>query len=274
MAQATVKLPQSELELALAARPKHVLITGASRGIGEAVARLLGEEPAWRFTLAARSYTKSLAIAMDLGTDRAQAVKLDLMDERSIDDCVVAAESKFGPVDFVICNAGINLPTPVDDLSANTRQAFRDVLTTNVMGTYFLAQLASAHMPHGGRIVFIGSVLARFGAPGTSAYTASKHALLGITRSMAQELAPRGIRVNCVNPGWVDTQMAHESLSRMAEAQGVSLQQMTAQALSVLPIRRMIKPIEVAQYIKFLVGPGGDAVTGQGIDISCGSVMV
>lgn len=274
MAMATVKLPQSEIDKALAARPKHVLITGASRGIGEAIARLLAEEPAFRFTLAARSHHKCLAVAMDIGTERAHAVTLDLADERSIDECVIAAESRFGPIDAVISAAGINIPTPVDDLSANARKAFADVMMTNVTGTWYLSQLASAHMPNNGRIVFVGSVLGRFGAPGTAAYSASKHALIGLTRTMALELAPRGIRVNCVNPGWVDTQMAHESLSRMAEAQGVSLQQMTAQALSVLPIRRLIRPVEVASYIRFLLGPGGDCVTGQGIDISCGSVMV
>lgn len=274
MAMSTVKIPQSEIDRALAARPRHVLITGASRGIGEAIALLLAEEPALRFTLAARSLGKCQAVANEIGLERAQAVALDLANERSIDECVIAAEGRFGPVDVVISAAGINLPTPVDDLSANTRKAFADVMLTNVTGTWYLAQLACAHMPNNGRIVFVGSVLARFGAPGAAAYTASKHALMGLTRTMAHELAPRGIRVNCVNPGWVDTQMAHESLSRMAEAQGVSLQQMTAQALSVLPIRRLIKPVEVASYIRFLIGPGGDAITGQGIDISCGSVMV
>jgi 3-hydroxybutyrate dehydrogenase len=274
MAQSTVKLPQAELERALASRPKHVFVTGASRGIGEAVARLLGEEPAYRFTLAARSYNRCLGIAMDIGTDRAHAVRLDLQDERSIDEAVVSAESRFGPIDVLVLNAGINLPTPLDDLSPEGRQAFRKVMEVNVAATWFLAQIATAHMPQGGRVIFIGSVLARFGAPGASAYTASKHAVLGLVRSMAHELAPRGIRVNALNPGWVDTQMAHESLARMAEARGVPLQQQVAEAMSVLPIRRMVKPVEVASYVKFLVGPGGECITGQGIDISCGSVMV
>lgn len=274
MTMSTVKLPQAELERALAARPKHVFITGASRGIGEAVARLLGEEPNYRFTLAARSYNRCLGIAMDIGTERAHAVRLDLQDERTIDEAVIAAESRFGPIDVLILNAGINLPTPVDDLSAEGRKAFRQVMDVNVNATYFLAQLASAHMPQGGRILFIGSVLARFGGAGSSAYTASKHAVLGLVRSMASELAPRGIRVNAVNPGWVDTEMAHTALSRMAQARGITLQQQTAESLGVLPIRRMIRPQEVASYLKFLMGPGGECITGQGIDISCGSVMV
>ena len=274
MTMSTVKLPQAELERALASRPKHVFISGASRGIGEAVARLLGEEQAFRFTLAARSYNQTLAVAMDIGTDRAQAVRLDLEDEESIDNAVVAAETRFGPIDVLILNAGINLPTPVSDNSAAARVAFRKVMQTNVIGTWFLAQRAAEHMAHGGRILFIASVLARFGAPGVSAYAASKHALMGLVRSMALELAGRGIRVNAVNPGWVDTEMAHDSLARMAAARGVTAAQQTQEALAVLPIKRMVKPAEVASYLKFLIGPGGECITGQGIDISCGSVMV
>ncbi len=274
MAMSTVRLPQSELEKALASRPKHVFISGASRGIGEAVARLLGEERNYRFTLAARSYNKTLGVAMDLGTDRANAVRMDLDDEESIDNAVVAAETRFGPIDVLILNAGVNFATPVSDNSPLSRKAFRQVIQTNVIGTWFLAQRVADHMGQGGRILFIGSVLARFGAPGSAAYTASKHAVMGLVRSMALELAPRGIRVNAVNPGWVDTEMAHQSLARMAAARGVTPQQQTQEALAVLPIRRMVKPEEVASYLKFLIGPGGECITGQGIDISCGSVMV
>jgi len=116
----TVRLPQSELEKALAGRPKHIFLSGASRGIGEAIARLMGEEK-HNFTLASRSYNRLLGLAMDLGVERAQAVKLDLAEEKSIDDAVVAAESKFGPIDVLILNAGINLPTPLGDLSAEGR---------------------------------------------------------------------------------------------------------------------------------------------------------
>ena len=109
----------------------------------------------------------------------------------------------------------------------------------------------------------------------TTAYTASKHALLGVARCMAWELASRNIRVNVLNPGWVDTDMARDSLQRMADAGGKTLAQTTQEALSVLPIRRMAKPSEVAGYVKFLVThPAADGITGQGIDLSCGSVMV
>lgn len=269
----TVKLPQSALLDALANRPRHIFVSGASRGIGEAIARLLGEG-SHRLTLAARSYNRSLGVAMDIGQERAHAVRLDLMDERSIDDAVIAAESRFGPIDVLIACAGANAETPVDDLSAEGRARFRQVIDVNLTGTYFLAQMATAHMPNNGKVLFIGSVLARFGVPRSSAYVASKHALLGLTRSLAHELAPRGIRVNVLNPGWVDTQMARESLGRLAQRLGRPLQQVTAEQMALQPIRRMLKPEEVAAYVQFLIGPGGEGITGQGIDLSCGSVMV
>jgi NAD(P)-dependent dehydrogenase (short-subunit alcohol dehydrogenase family) len=269
----TVKLPQSALLDALQNRPKHIFIAGASRGIGEATARLLGEGNN-RLTLGARSYNRTLGVAIDIGQDKCQAVRLDLEDEASIDEAIVAAESRFGPIDVLVCNAGIHADTPLDDASAEARATWRRVLNVNLIGTYFLAQLASLHMPSGGRILFIGSVLGRYGAPRSSAYAASKHALMGVVRTMAHELGPRNIRVNALNPGWVDTQMAHDSLTRLAQLTGKTLQQVTAAQLAQQPLRRMAKPEEVAAYLQFLIGPGGEAITGQGIDLSCGNVMV
>ena len=269
----TVRLPQSELEKHLGARAKHVFISGASRGIGEAIARRLGEAN-HRFSLAARSQNQMLGLARDLGLERAQALKLDLADDQSIDDAIVAAESRFGPIDILICNAGTNGPTPLSDLSAENRARFRHIIDVNLTGTVFLAQLACAHMQPGGRIVFIGSVLGRFGAPGSIAYVASKHAIQGVVRTMALELAHRGIRVNALNPGWVDTEMARASMQAMADKRGVSVEKILAQQMDGQPVRRMIKPEEVAAYVEFLVGPTGDVLTGQGIDISCGSVMI
>ena len=273
MVKATLKLPSSELMAALNARPKHVFITGASRGIGESIARRLGESN-YNLSLGARSYNRLLGVAMDLGNEKAHALRLDLEDERSIDDAIVAAESRFGPIDVLVCNAGINLPTPLDDLSKEAKERFRQVMNINVTGTYFLAQLASQHMPSGGRIIFVGSVLSRFGVPGSHAYTASKHAVMGLVRGMAHELASRNIRVNSINPGWVDTKMAHQAMQRMAKSSGKPLQTVMQEMLGNQPIKRMIKPSEVAAYVEFLAGVGGDAITGQGIDISCGSVMI
>ncbi|MBP47287.1 MAG: hypothetical protein CMH53_05060 [Myxococcales bacterium] len=271
MTQSTMKLPTNALLDAMASKTRHVFITGASRGIGEATARLLADKNV-HMTLAARSYNRLLGVCMDVGVEKSHAVKLDLVEEQSIDDAITTAESKFGPIDVLICNAGIHEDTPLSDVSAQGRARFRRVIEVNLVGTYFLAQLASLHMRPGGRIIFIGSVLSRVGAPQVNAYAASKHALMGLTRSMALELAPRNIRVNSVNPTWVDTDMARAAINRRAEKTGESVSDVAAKYIGRQPIRRMVKPLEVASYIEFLMGPGGDAITGQGIDISCGMV--
>ena len=269
----TVKLPQSELLDALNARPKHVFVSGASRGIGEAVSRLFGDDN-FELSLAARSYNRTLGICMDIGEDKSHPLRMDLSDEESIDAAVVAAEERFGPIDILINNAGLNMATPLNDSSAEGRQRFRQIIDVNLTGTYFLTQRVCQHMPSGGRVLFIGSVLARFGVPGSHAYTASKHAVMGLVRGMAHELADRDIRVNALNPGWVDTKMAHDSLQRIAASTEQSVQKVTVDMLGAQPIRRMLKPSEIARYVAFLVGPQGDGITGQGIDMSCGSFMV
>ncbi len=269
----TVKLPQNALMDALNARPKHVFVAGASRGIGEAVARLLGESN-YNLSLGARSYNRLLGLAMDLGTDRARAVRLDLEDSASIDSAVIEAESTFGPIDALVLAAGVNEETALDDLSPDARARFRRNLEVNVTGTWMLAQLATQHMTHGGRVVFIASVLSRKGAPGSYGYAASKHAVLALVRGMALDLARRNIRVNALCPSWVDTKMAHDVLKRIADAEGKPVATVMAEMLSAQPVRRMLKASEVAHYVQFLLGPAGDGVTGQAIDMSAGSTMV
>lgn len=264
----TVRLVQDDLEKLLAARPKHVFIAGASRGIGEAIARTLGEDP-HNFTLAARSYNRLLGLAMDLGTTRAHAVKLDLANDASIDEAVVTAESKFGPIDVLILNAALDLPTTLADLSAENRARFRRVVAVNLTGTFFLAQLATAHMAKGGRVLFIGSAQSRLGGPGTTAYAASKFGAIGLMRTMALELADRGIRVNALSPGLVDTQMSTQRLRWVAETTGQTLDQVTKAEIAKLPVPRMSQASEVASYVKFLVAnPSADGLTGQEIELA------
>src|SRR5258708_3488672 len=149
MAMETVRLPQSALEQAPAARPKHIFISGASRGIGEAVARLLGEEK-HNFSLAARSYNRLLRLAMDLGTQRCIPLRMDLADSQSIDEAIVSAESRFGPIDVLVNNAAINIDTPLDGPTGQLRADFRKVIETNLIGTFELAHLATSHMAQAG----------------------------------------------------------------------------------------------------------------------------
>lgn len=268
----TLKLTDRDIEKASAGKTKHILVVGASRGIGEAVARALAED-GHRMSLCARSYNRLLGVAMDIGNDRALAQRMDLADITSIDNGVVAAETRFGPIDTLICTAAAWAPTPADDLSPEARGAFRRVVEVNVIGTWYLLQLVSSRMAKGGRIVVLGGSAARTPAPASHAYTASKHALMGMVRGLAVDLAAKNIRINAINPGPVDTPLLQEQLRKRSEQTGQPIAQVSASVVAGQPLRRLLKPSEVVGYVRFLLGPSGDGITGQGIDLSGGGVL-
>jgi len=119
----------------------------------------------------------------------------------------------------------------------------------------------------------ISSILARLGVPGYSGYCASKAGLLGLVRSFAAELAERGVQVNALLPGWVETDMAREGLEGMARADAISLSEARARALSAVPLRRMSTPEEIAGVVAWLLSPDGRGLTGACLDVNNGAVM-
>ena len=128
-------------------------------------------------------------------------------------------------------------------------------------------------MLEGGRIVNISSVLGRFGVPGYTAYCASKHGVIGLTRALALELAPRQITVNALCPGWVDTEMAEQGMRQGAAATGRTFEQFRERALGAVPIKRIIQPEEVAELVRFVSSPGAAAITGQTYNICGGQTL-
>ena len=186
MTQSTVKLPTSALLDAMAAKTKHVFISGASRGIGEAVARLLADKNV-NLTLASRSYNKLLGVAMDVGLDKSHVVRMDLADDQSIDEAVVSAESKFGPIDVLICNAGIHEDTPIE--RERRGRALRRVIDVNLVGTYFLAQAASLHaLGRTDHLRRLGVGACRRAEGQRLRH--SKHALMGLVRAWRSNWRP------------------------------------------------------------------------------------
>jgi NAD(P)-dependent dehydrogenase (short-subunit alcohol dehydrogenase family) len=248
---------------------KVVIITGASRGIGLAISKRFHQDGAC-VAMCARSLGSLKQQAERLGPERALAIEMDVREQNSVEAGVDQVVRKFGKVDVVVNNAGISGVTP---LTAPDTGAWVDVVNTNIMGTFFVTRAAVPHMPDGGRVIVISSVLGKFGVPGYSAYCASKTGLIGFVRSLALELAPRHITVNALTPGWVDTDMARSGMEQIAASLKISVDEFRQQAMSRVPLGEMVQPDEVANLVAFLASDGARNITAQAISICGGSTQ-
>jgi len=231
-----------------------VLITGASRGIGASTARLFARE-GWDVAV---NYNKSEQAAHALVEEltglgvRSCAVRADVSHSGQAAAMVEQTISDLGGLDVLVCNAGIALPQQL--LTDTTDEQWRSVFASNVDGVFYTVRAAVPHFVHqkAGRIITLSSVWGITGGSCEAAYSASKGAVVALTRALAKELGPSGIAVNCVAPGVIATDMnAHldeESLSALREE---------------TPLERVGTPEDVARSILFLAGPGGDFLTGQ-----------
>ena len=242
---------------------KVVIITGASRGIGFAIAKKLHQEGA-SLGLCARSPIQNFP------PERTLALTMDVRDQKSVDAGIRRIVDRFGKIDVVVNNAGVSGVTPIDGADTS---AWTDIIQTNIIGSYYVTRAAAPHIPNGGRIIVVSSVLGKFGVPGYSAYCTAKTGLIGFTRSLALELAPRKITVNAICPGWTDTEMARAGMRDIAASQGVTLEQFKKEAMSRVPLGEMVEPEEVANLVAFLAGETGNKFTGQAISICGGSTQ-
>jgi ketoreductase len=250
---------------------RTALVTGASRGIGEAISRRFGREGA-RVALAARNEDACRRIAgeIDAAGGEAFAVRCDVTDARSIEDAVAAVVERFGRIDVLVNNAGLGGPTPLDDPDDSRWNA---ILATNLTGVFRVTRAVVPHMPDGGRIVNLSSVVGRFGVAGHAAYSATKHGVIGLTRTFALELAARQITVNAMCPGWVETDMAREGYQRIAERVGSTEEKGREIAAKMAPLRRIVEPEEIAGLAAYLASDDARSLTGQAIVLDGGQVM-
>ena len=179
---------------------KTALITGGNSGIGLATARLFVREGA-KVVITGRNATTLDAAAKEIGSN-VLAVEADVTDPKAIERAVAQGIKRFGQLDIVFANAGIGGVTPVGQ---TTLEAFNNILQTNLTAVFFTVQAAAAHLQAGASVILNGSVHAVLGAPFYSAYAATKAGVRAMTRVLASELAPRGIRVNVVVPGGTRT---------------------------------------------------------------------
>jgi 3-oxoacyl-[acyl-carrier protein] reductase len=238
------------------------LVTGASQGIGRACALELARAGA-TVVLAARNEIKlAEAVAEIEGTGgQAVAIPLDVASEESIKAGVHAVIARFGKVEILVNNAGI---TRDGLMMAMKRADWDDVLSTNLTGAFLLSQALLRPMIKNrwGRIVNISSVVGRTGQGGQANYAASKAGLIGLTRSMARELASRGITVNAVAPGYIETPMT-----------AVLDEKQRAAMMAAIPLGRPGTDLEIAQSVRFLASDGAAYITGHVLDVNGGMFM-
>jgi len=254
---------------------KVALVTGASRGIGRAIAEAYLEEGA-KVALCARSLAdlETLADGWNRKDRRAIALKCDVTSREEVALALEEVEKSWGKLHILVNNAGISGRTPLSPPDEDQDDLWDRILATNLKGSYLVTRHALPLMSSGdGRIVNMSSVLGRFGVPGYAAYCTAKHGILGFTRALALELAPQGITVNALCPGWVETDMAEQGIHETAAVLGISPQEFRDQAIAGVPLKRFIDPPEIAKLVLYLTSDDASAITGQAYNICGGQVM-
>ena len=238
------------------------LVTGASQGIGRACALELARSGA-SIALAARNLDKLAEVAAEITAagGAAHAFALDVSSEESIKDCAKAAIAHFGAVNILVNNAGITR----DILAMRMkRKDWDDVLTTNLTGAFLMAQAIMSQMVknHLAPIINIASIVGETGQAGQANYAASKAGLIGLTKSLARELASRSITVNAVAPGYIETAMT----AVLTEDQKNAMTQH-------VPLGRVGTDVEVAHAVAFLASEEASYITGHTLDVNGGMFM-
>ncbi len=237
---------------------KAALVTGASRGIGAAIARRLAADGAAVAITYTSSPEKAAAVVKELEAagGKALAIQADSADPAAVRAAVGKTAAEFGRLDILVNNAGVAIMGPLPDLS---EADFDKTFAINVKALFVASQEASKHMSDGGRIIHIGSVNSDSAPfPGLSAYSMSKGAVAGMTRAMARDLGPRGITVNNIQPGPVDTDM-NPATGPFADT-----------LRGLMALGRYGHGEEIAGLVAYLAGPDGGYVTGANLKIDGG----
>ena len=254
---------------------KRAVITGGATGIGRSIASALARHGV-RVAIADLNREAAAAAAGEIGQG-AVAVAVDVRDRASVERAFAEAEAALGGYDILIANAGVSTMNRAVDLTdeewdfnfaVNTRGIF---LTNQIAARHFLAKKPATIGP--GVIVNTASLAAKVGAPLLAHYSASKFAVLGWTQALARELAPQGIRVNAVCPGFVKTGMQSREVEWEAKLRGLTPEQVIADYVAQTPLGRLEQPEDVADLVVFLCSDAARFMTGQGINVTGGVYM-
>ena len=250
---------------------KRCVVTGGGSGIGAGIARVLARAGAQVALLGRRKGPlQQVAAAITRAGGDATTAVADVTDLAAMRRAIGRVAKAFGGIDALVANAGVGGP---NRCAVDGPDRWREILATNLDGVYHSTLAVLPHLGDGGRIVTISSVLGRFGVPGYTAYCTSKHGVIGFTKALALELAPRRITVNAICPGWVDTDMAAAGMQLLADHLHVDLATARAQALAAVPLGRILKPDEIGETVAWLCSEGAGGLTGQAISHCGGQVM-
>jgi NAD(P)-dependent dehydrogenase (short-subunit alcohol dehydrogenase family) len=249
---------------------RHALVTGAARGIGAEIARTLAAEGAM-LTLLGRDRDALARIADSLAGNGHGVVAADVADPQAVQLAFAEVRAARGPIAILVNNAGAAESAPFLKTSV---ELWQRMLSVNLTGSFLCAQAALPDMLEAGwgRIVNIASTAGQKGYAYVSAYTAAKHGVIGLTRSLALEVARKGITVNAVCPGYTDTDILRDSVANVVQKTGRSAEEARAEFAVVNPQRRIVQPSEVADAVRWLCGEGAASVNGQSISVSGGEV--
>jgi NAD(P)-dependent dehydrogenase (short-subunit alcohol dehydrogenase family) len=246
---------------------RHALITGGGTGIGAAIARALAGAGA-SVSIVGRRRAPLEEVAT--GLENAVVIIADVTLESDCEAMANAARKVHGPIDIVIANAGIADSAPVAKIDLAHWQRTIDVNLTGAFLTVksVLADITRKHSSSSGRIIFIASTAGLKGYPYVAAYCAAKHGVVGLSRAMSIELAPTGITVNAICPGYTDTPLLANAVAKISAKTGRSAEDSRSAFARENDEGRLISPDEVAQKVLWLCLPGSDAINGQAISIS------
>jgi NAD(P)-dependent dehydrogenase (short-subunit alcohol dehydrogenase family) len=247
---------------------RTILITGGSRGIGRACAQHLAQTEAAHLILLGRDATAlaDTAEAVRRAGGTAATRVVDVTDRAGM----TGIAQGLGRLDGLVAAAGISGMTPVD---GDSDAFFDEILAADLTGPWNTVRACLPRMGPGGRIVLVSSVLGRFGVSGYGAYCAAKHGLIGLAKSLALELIDRGIVVNAVAPGWVDTDMAQTGIRQIAAATHQTEAEFRAQAEAAVPVKRFFQPEEIAHGIGWLLNPANTMQVGQCLNLDGGVIQ-
>jgi 3-oxoacyl-[acyl-carrier protein] reductase len=259
------------VSISLSLEGKVALITGGSRGIGAATVRMFVAAGARVMFNYEKSRDRSEQLVKELGPDRCAAIACDLSGTETAGDLIAATVKRFGRLDILVANHGVWPPEDVAIESMSDAQ-WRGTLSVNVDAVFALIKHSVAQMKKqekfgaaAGHVVLVSSTAGQRGEAFHCDYAASKGALISMVKGLSSELAQDGIYVNCVAPGWVDTDMSTPALNDPTRR---------AQVLATIPIGRVGKPEEIAAPILFLCTPHAGFVTGEVFNVNGGAVLV